>query len=128
MKKVDVVGAVIWNAAGQVLCALRVDRQPAAWEFPGGKIEPGEEPEAALRREILEELSCAIEVGGPVEDTTYDYPELTVRLRTYHARITSGDPVAIEHGRLTWCDVKDLDSLDWAPADLPAVQRLMKGK
>ncbi|MFZ5817576.1 MAG: (deoxy)nucleoside triphosphate pyrophosphohydrolase [Bacillota bacterium] len=129
MRQVDVVGAVIVNGAGEVLCAQRSDRmaQPGLWEFPGGKIEPGESPAQCLRREIREELHCEIEVGELIADITHPYPEITVRLLTYRARLVGGTPTPTEHARLAWVPVAELARLPWAPADIPTVERLQRG-
>ncbi|HWI60612.1 MAG TPA: 8-oxo-dGTP diphosphatase MutT [Symbiobacteriaceae bacterium] len=126
MKHVDVVGAVIRNAAGEVLCALRAPDMAMAglWEFPGGKIEPGEAPPQTLRREIAEELGCQIDVGELIADVTHAYPTVEVRLLTYEARVTNGTPTAKEHAELRWVSLKDLPTLTWAPADIPTVQKL----
>ena len=126
MRQVDVVGAVIQNEAGEVLCARRAPgaAQGGLWEFPGGKIEPGERPEEALRREIREELGCDIAVGEPVAEATHRYPEIVVRLTTFRARLVAGRPASREHAELRWVPASDLDRLDWAPADLPTVARL----
>ena len=125
-KTVDVVGAVIQDESGRILCALRSSTMsmPEMWEFPGGKIEPGEHPEASLKREIMEELTCDIEVFELVEDTTYPYPAVTVRLRTFFARVSAGTPTPREHAELRWLEPDQLQTLRWAPADIPAVERL----
>lgn len=129
MKQVDVVGAVIANEQGEILCAQRSESmaQPGLWEFPGGKIEPGESPAECLRREIREELRCEIAVGDLVADVTHPYPTVTVRLITYRARLTAGTPTPAEHARLVWLPVSELGSLTWAPADIPTVERLKQG-
>jgi 8-oxo-dGTP diphosphatase len=126
MKQVDVVGAVIINDHDEVLCALRSQQMslPGLWEFPGGKIEAGEEPRAALIREIKEELLCDIEVGEQIADVVHEYPTIKVRLITYFAKVTGGVPVATEHERLEWINKENIYSLDWAPADIPTVQIL----
>lgn len=126
MRQVDVVGAVIQNDAGEVLCARRSPQmsQGGLWEFPGGKIEPGESPAESLRREIREELGCEIDVGEQVADVIHPYPNLTVRLITYRARLAGGAPTPKEHAELRWLPVSALHRLDWAPADLPTVRRL----
>lgn len=94
------------------------------WEFPGGKIEKGESKQKALIREIKEELNCDIEVFQHVEDTTYEYDEVIVRLETFICNIISGIPTAKEHEKIEWVPIAKLDQLRWAPADIPAVERL----
>lgn len=124
----EVVGAVILDEGGKVLCALRSDQMSLAghWEFPGGKIDADESPEAALAREIEEELGCTISVGELVADCTYAYPNVTIRLRTYRAAIVSGEAHPAEHEKLGWFEVSELDSLVWAPADLPTIEALSR--
>ncbi|PIC57247.1 8-oxo-dGTP diphosphatase MutT [Sporosarcina sp. P12(2017)] len=125
-KNVHVVGAVIENEKGEVLAALRSPMMtlPNYWEFPGGKIETGETHQEALRREIQEELGCTITVGEAVEDTTYEYEKVIVRLETFMAKIVKGKPVVTEHAELRWIAKDRLHTLEWAPADLPAIEKL----
>lgn len=127
MKKVHVCGAVIRNDSNQILCALRSPTMslPNMWEFPGGKIEHGEDPKDALIREIKEELGCTIEVFDQIADVEYTYPQLIVHLMTYEAKITNGYPTAKEHAKIEWIPLNDLRSLNWAPADLPTVDKLL---
>ncbi|PIC63946.1 8-oxo-dGTP diphosphatase MutT [Sporosarcina sp. P13] len=127
-KSVHVVGAVIENDKGEILSALRSPKMtlPNYWEFPGGKIEQGETPEKALQREIQEELECVIRVQDAVEDTTYEYEKVIVRLETFMATIVEGTPIATEHAELRWIPREQLAELDWAPADIPAIEKLVK--
>ena len=121
-KQIEVVGAVI-VADGKVLCARRGPGGATGglWEFPGGKVEPGETREAALVREIREELGCEIAVGECVTTTLHEYDALTVSLTTYWCELISGAPTATEHEALRWFAPGDLSTVAWAPADVPAV-------
>jgi 8-oxo-dGTP diphosphatase len=125
-KLIEVVGAVIRDDEGRILCALRsaTMSQPGLWEFPGGKIDLGELPEVTLVREIEEELGCRIEVGELVADCTYAYPAVTIRLRTYWSRIVDGEAAPTEHEKVEWLGISDLVGLAWAPADIPTVDVL----
>ena len=123
-KQINVVGAVILRD-GKVLCA---QRGPGAlermWEFPGGKIEAGESPEAALRRELVEELQIDVAVGAKVESTTYEYDFGIVTLTTFYCELKTGEPTLTEHSAVTWLAPRELMSLEWAPADIPAVEKI----
>ncbi|KIL51813.1 8-oxo-dGTP diphosphatase MutT [Jeotgalibacillus soli] len=126
-KTINVAGAIITNDQDEVLCALRSPEMslPNVWEFPGGKIEQGEQPEQALYREIQEELGCTLNIFELVEDTTHEYENMIVRLMTYKASILKGEPTAREHAEIKWVSLDHLRSLEWAPADLPAVNKLL---
>lgn len=101
--------------------------QPLMWEFPGGKLEDGELPPAALAREIREELQVDIEVGEALTSTTHDYGQFTITLHPYRATLPNGgEPHATEHVALRWCGRKDLEELDWADADVPIVLEYVK--
>lgn len=126
-KNIYVVGAVIVKE-GKIFCAQRGrDKSlPEMWEFPGGKIEQGESPEEALKREILEEMQCEIEVGKKVEHTVYEYDFGIVHLTTYYCRLLKGELVLTEHIDAKWLKPTELRSLNWAPADIPAIERIIK--
>jgi 8-oxo-dGTP diphosphatase len=120
-----VVGAAIYDAAGRLLAAQR-ERPPqyaGLWEFPGGKVEPGETPEVALARECREELGVEIEVGALVGEV-----EITIgRLAVYRAVLLSGEPTPREHRELRWLTPNELDDVPWIDADRPLVDRLRVG-
>jgi 8-oxo-dGTP diphosphatase len=125
-KQISVVGAVVIRH-GKVLCAQRGPggALPGLWEFPGGKVEPGETARQALEREIREELHCDIEVGEEVTTTNHDYDFGRVSLTTFYSRLISGDVRLTEHSDLRWLEPSRLTELDWAPADQPAVERII---
>lgn len=129
-KSVHVVGAIIENEKEEIFCALRSPEMslPNYWEFPGGKIENDETPEEALAREIQEEFNCTISVGEKVEDTTYEYDKVIVRLETYKAKLLNGQPVALEHADTKWVTREEILSLNFAPADIPAVEKIAAEK
>lgn len=124
MKKLDVVGAVIVED-GRVFCTQRGGGQLAGyWEFPGGKVELGEQPEIALIREIQEELSCLISVGNRIVTTVHPYDFAEVSLTTYYCTLLHGRPDLSEHQASVWLTPAEFDTLEWAPADIPAVERI----
>lgn len=125
-KTVKVVAAIIENEHDEVLCALRSIKMtlPNLWEFPGGKIEPGESVADAIVREIREELDCDVEFISIFNDNTHEYDNSIVNLITTKCRIIGGYPVANEHAKLIWLSKENLISLNWAPADIPAVKLL----
>lgn len=125
-KEINVVGAVVTND-GKILSAQRSQSMslPGMWEFPGGKIEPGESPRAALVREMQEELLCTVEIGDQVASTRYEYDFGFVTLTTFYATLIDGEPQLTEHSEIRWIDAADLDAVEWAPADIPAVETIM---
>lgn len=94
------------------------------WEFPGGKVEPGETAEGALVREIEEELGCRVAVGDLIVTAAHAYAEKTIALSTYRCALVAGEPVPAEHAEIAWVAPSDLAGLDWAPADVPTVEAL----
>ncbi len=125
MSAIEVVGAVILQD-GLILCTQRGPggRLAGLWEFPGGKVERGESPPDALRREIREELGCRISVGESVIATRHVYPFATVVLTTYWCTLTAGQPGLTVHSDLAWLRPDELPQLPWAPADIPAVEMI----
>jgi 8-oxo-dGTP diphosphatase len=119
---VDVVCAVI-RRGGEVLIARRPagKRLAGLWEFPGGKLEPGELPETALHRELLEELGCRVVELQPGPEIVHPYPWCTVRMFAFACRLDSvgPEPLALEHEALAWVAPERLTEFALAPADLP---------
>ncbi len=126
MKRIAVVGAVLVRD-GRILAAQRGEGMSLAgrWEFPGGKIEPGETPQETLRREIVEELGCRIEIGELVARTEHAYDFGLVDLSTYWCRLIDGEPALTEHAAIVWADAEELAALEWAPADVEAVETIL---
>ena len=122
----DVVCGVIENSDGQFLACLRPAGKHLGglWEFPGGKVDPGESPQSALARELLEELAVVVEVGLPLGPVIWNYGERTIRLLPFRCRITGGDLQAIEHEQLFWCSPENFNDLVWADADIPILREI----
>ncbi|MBT2759264.1 (deoxy)nucleoside triphosphate pyrophosphohydrolase [Mesobacillus foraminis] len=130
-KQVKVVAAVIENEQNEILCALRSPKMsiPNMWEFPGGKVEKDEDIFSALEREINEELGCKVETCKEVfNDNTHEYETFIINLLSIKCKIIDGTPTASEHSKLIWLKRDNLDSLKWAPADIPAVEQLIQEK
>lgn len=124
-KIINVVAAAI-EKDGKFFCAQRPEDKNLGgfWEFPGGKLEIGESPEQALIREIKEELNSEIEILSYINEASYDYDFGTVVMKTYHAKLISGNLELLEHQNSTWLLPTQLPTLNWAPVDRPAVELL----
>ena len=124
MKTIEVVAAVIIKD-GKVFATQRGYGQwKDWWEFPGGKIEPGECPQEALVREIREELDAEIEVGGLLETVEWDYPDFHLTMHCFICRLLSDSLHLNEHEDATWLTRETLDSVQWLPADLGVVGKI----
>ncbi|MBI0581255.1 (deoxy)nucleoside triphosphate pyrophosphohydrolase [Neobacillus cucumis] len=132
MKKlVNVVAAIIENEQKEILCALRSLEMTISnmWEFPGGKVEENEDLFTALEREIYEELGCRIETKKEVfNENIHEYETFIINLISIKCKVIEGTPTKSEHSKLIWLKRENLDSLKWAPADIPAVQQLIHEK
>lgn len=126
-KHIHVVGAVIIENE-KILCAQRGASKALSymWEFPGGKIEDGETPQSALKREIDEEMNCTIEIGEAIETTVHEYDFGFVHLTTFYCNLLKGTPTLTEHVSIQWLPANELMSLEWAPADIPAVKKIQE--
>ena len=100
-------------------------RLPGLWEFPGGKLEPGETSDAALVREIREELGVEIRTRMPLPSVEYHYPDFSIRLHPWICEIEDGEPEPIEHSEIRWLAAAALPELEWANADLPVLECLL---
>lgn len=126
MKTIEVVAAIITHN-GRVFATQRgYGEFKDGWEFPGGKMEPGETPPQALVREIREELDTEIAVGDLVETVEYDYPEFHLTMHCFLCTIRSGDLVLKEHEAARWLTREELDDVDWLPADVKVVETLKR--
>lgn len=123
-KQIDVTAAIIVKD-NKVFAARRKIGQHLAgfWEFPGGKLEKGETPEQCLTRELEEEFKITSRVGAFVGESVYDYDSKIVRLLAYQVHHLDGDFELIDHDALCWLGLDELDSVNWAPADIPLVQQ-----
>jgi 8-oxo-dGTP diphosphatase len=128
VREIHVVGAAVLRD-GRCLVTRRGPgmRLPGKWEFPGGKVEDGEDPRAALARELREELGLDVEVGALLGTGGAVDGEASVRLDVYVAALADGGEPnlrLLEHSEARWVDASELDTLDWAPADVPVLPRL----
>ena len=131
MKTVRVVAAVIKavNKEGKpIIFATQrgYGEFKDGWEFPGGKIEPGETPQQALKREIEEELDTEISVGDLIDTIEYDYPTFHLSMDCFWCEVVSGDLVLKEHEAAKWLDNKSIDQVDWLPADVTLIDLIKK--
>lgn len=123
----EVVAALIAEK-GKILICRRPPHKARGglWEFAGGKVEAGERPEQALRRECREELGVEISVGAPFAAVTHVYPDLTVRLTLFLAKIVGGTPCLIEHTELRWIMPAAVDCYEFCPADKDILEKIKR--
>ena len=117
MKTVKVVAAII-RANKRILATQRGYGEFAGgWEFPGGKVEPGEQPEQALAREIREELATSVIIDRRVISVVYEYPTFILNMDCFLCELAGGSPQLLEHSAARWLDVDHLYDVEWLPAD-----------
>lgn len=126
MKTVRVVAAVIRDGDKIFATQRGYGDLKGGWEFPGGKIEEGEIPQAALKREIMEELDTEIEVGELIGTIEYDYPDFHLSMGCYWCSVVSGDLVLKEHEAARWLPKDKLRLVKWLPADIRLVDIIQK--
>lgn len=125
MKQIEVVAAIIHDDEGRIFATQRgYGDWKDWWEFPGGKMEPGETPEEALLREIWEELETRIVVERLVKTVEWDYPKFHLTMHCFLCHIESGHPVLLEHEAARWLKRGKLDDVNWLPADRIVVDEL----
>jgi len=126
-RRLLVVAAYIERRGLVLVSQRRADQSfPLAWEFPGGKVEPGEDLASALVREIREELGCTIRVGEILELVFHAYPEFDLIMPVYRARITGGSPSPCQVADIAWVPRGKLSSLELPPADIPLAKKLSR--
>ncbi len=123
----EVVAALVREAGRVMICQRPPDKARAnLWEFPGGKVDPGETHREALVRECREELAVELEVGDAYTQVTHQYPDLRVRLTLYNARILEGRPEKLEHADIRWVRPAELDQYAFCPADIEIIRMLKR--
>ena len=125
MDMIEVVAALIYAGDRILICRRPMGKaQGGLWEFPGGKIEPGETGAQALARECREELDVRLDVGEALADVVQDYPGKRVHLTLYAAKIAAGEPRKLEHSDIRWVPVEQIETYDLCPADARLLELL----
>ena len=126
---VEVVAALIWDGDRFLICQRPAHKaRGLLWEYVGGKVEPGETKKEALIRECREELGITISVGDVFMDVVHEYPDITVHLTLFHAKITEGTIQLLEHNAVAWITPAEIPDYDFCPADKDINERIMYGE
>ncbi|MBO4450303.1 MAG: (deoxy)nucleoside triphosphate pyrophosphohydrolase [Clostridiales bacterium] len=129
MKTVKVVAAIITKGNKIFATQRGYGDFKDGWEFPGGKVEPGEKPEEAIVREIKEELGADIRVTGFLTTVEYDYPTFHLSMDCFWAELKDGTEMTLrEHEAAKWLSMDELDTVDWLPADVKVVEGIKAAK
>ena len=121
----EVVAALIWDGDKFLACQRPAHKaRGLLWEFVGGKVEPGESREEALIRECREELNVTVAVKDVYMELVHEYPDLTVRLILFNARIAEGTPKKLEYNDIRWITVKEIDEFCFCPADTDILAKM----
>lgn len=128
MKTIKVVAAIICNdmeRKSKIFATARgYGDLKGGWEFPGGKVEPGETPQQALKREIMEELSTEIKVGELIDTIEYDYPTFHLSMDCFWAEVITGQLELKEAEAAKWLTKDQLESVTWLPADITLIDKI----
>jgi len=125
MKTIRVVAAVIKDGDKIFATERGYGDFKGGWEFPGGKIEAGETPQEALKREIKEELDVDIEVHDLIDTVEYDYPEFHLSMDCFLCEIINGELVLKEHQAARWLTKETINDVEWLPADIELVNKIL---
>ena len=128
MKRINVAAAVIVEGSKIFAAARGYGEYKGWWEFPGGKIEPGETPEEALKREIMEELDTEISVEELIGRVEYDYPEFHLSMDCFRCSIIKGELILKEAEDARWLTGETIDSVRWLPADRIILDRMIQSR
>ena len=126
MKTIEVVAGVIRDGEKIFATQRGYGDCKDGWEFPGGKMEPGEIPQQALARELREELAVEVEVNEFICTVDYDYPKFHLTMHCFYCTVISGELKLLEHEAARWLDASQLRDVDWLPADIEVVKAIEK--
>jgi len=125
MKITEVVAALIWRDNKFMICQRPAHKaRGLLWEFVGGKVEQGETKEQALIRECREELNILLSVGDVFMDVVHEYPDLTVHLTLFNAKIAEGEPQKLEHNDIQWITSSEIPNYEFCPADVEILAKI----